>query len=812
MDILNPFKRGVLILNKLIICFGVLKRLILCTTIIMFLVFLLINDNIIGSILFSGIFILVTGYYFKVPRYLILYILGAIGFYVVTNFVLPSIGSNLFSEFIFMDKYGGLVYANMYTFLSVLIFEILEYPKEILVKIDKDDLFRERKLDLYNIRKLIKENKSNLLGVDALWGMGKTSLINHLIKEENNNYRFIVIDVLSLNLDNTIDLLIKKINFFLLKDGIRNFSASRLLAILQNKYKPLYNVLLDDDDSYYDIFESFKVGISRLRKPIIVILDDVDRINQVDHLKKLFFISEKLSNSSNSNLKFLMLYNSEKLIEQGFSEIYLQKYIPNKVRLTDITFYSILNTLIVQDIGANSFINKNRFLIEKILSRIHNRLNLLNTEEINAYFRDYHNIRTIKFFLEELESVSLTMPDSMQNQVILKETLIIACYIKHFIPEIYNSLNTNLSLLDNLKIEVDNNIVLPQGFKHKFHCGLAKYSDISLKFNRLNFMKMLVYFLLNIPEDLDSNIQSWYKYKRLETALYHYIMFGLDYQINYEQIASGLRDILKSPTWKIDAYNIFKLHFWGKDTLQVSYFYNIEPWMVYLDTYKILIYTWTKEEANLHYIKLIREYFTSKYPGISLNGDAVEFFVSLLDSIGLHKFSAVLNCYLILAFKYFYKQKSSLNEHDLLKIKRSFLKVIFDLGYTKDSYNKKNVHILNENQRLDLCITDAIEVIKMEIQFIHDNIDTFSNLKYYTYQYKLIRVTLKLLMRLKFNDALQQHKKINDVVGLPNYTDKQFNSDIRRNLYTPTDLRRELDHRIAYNKQKERNIYDNRRN
>ena len=67
-------------------------------------------------------------------------------------------------------------------------------------------------------------------------------------------------------------------------------------------------------------------------------------------------------------------------------------------------------------------------------------------------------------------------------------------------------------------------------------------------------------------------------------------------------------------------------------------------------------------------------------------------------------------------------------------------------------------------------------------------------------------------MRLKFNDALQQHKKIKDIVGLPNYTDKQFNSDIRRNLYTPTDLRRELDHRIAYNKQKERNIYDNRRN
>lgn len=65
-------------------------------------------------------------------------------------------------------------------------------------------------------------------------------------------------------------------------------------------------------------------------------------------------------------------------------------------------------------------------------------------------------------------------------------------------------------------------------------------------------------------------------------------------------------------------------------------------------------------------------------------------------------------------------------------------------------------------------------------------------------------------MRLKFNDELQQHHLKNDVVGLPNYTDKQFNSDIRRNLYTPADLRRELNHRVAYNKQKERSRYDNR--
>ena len=202
-------------MNKLISYFGVFKRIILCITIIMFLVLLLVNTNdVIGNILFFGIVLLVAGYYFKFPHYLVLYVLSIIGFSVVTIFVLPSIGINLYFGYIFIDKYKILVYANMYIYLMILIFEILEYPNKIVLKIRQDELFKERKFDLYNIKRLIKDNQSNILGIDAAWGMGKTSLINNLIREEKNNCRFIVIDVLSLNFDNTIDFLIKKLISF----------------------------------------------------------------------------------------------------------------------------------------------------------------------------------------------------------------------------------------------------------------------------------------------------------------------------------------------------------------------------------------------------------------------------------------------------------------------------------------------------------------------------------------------------------------------------------------------------------------------
>ena len=79
------------------------------------------------------------------------------------------------------------------------------------------------------------------------------------------------------------------------------------------KISTFYNIFLNSDDSYYDIFISIQSDIRRLDKPIIVVLDDVDRVDRISDIKRLFYIIEKLSNCSNGKIKFIVQYNSLEL-------------------------------------------------------------------------------------------------------------------------------------------------------------------------------------------------------------------------------------------------------------------------------------------------------------------------------------------------------------------------------------------------------------------------------------------------------------------------------------------------------------------
>ena len=261
------------------------KRLILLVSILIFINTIIINTtDIISKMMLFSLLVLINGFCFNIPKYILLYTSLVISFLCVTQIILPSIDVYIFTYDILMSRYSSLIYANV--IVAIIIFVAQLKNKHNYYHIDDNDLFDARKIDLDNIRGLIKNNTSNILGIDASWGMGKTYLVKQLIRYEKDNYRFIVIDLLSMNLDNIVDILISKINSYLYDDGIYNFNTSRLLSIIQKKYKPFYNIFLNSDDSYYDIFGSIQSDIRRLDKPIIVVLDDVDRVDRISDIKR----------------------------------------------------------------------------------------------------------------------------------------------------------------------------------------------------------------------------------------------------------------------------------------------------------------------------------------------------------------------------------------------------------------------------------------------------------------------------------------------------------------------------------------------
>ena len=69
--------------------------------------------------------------------------------------------------------------------------------------------------------------------------------------------------------------------------------------------------VLNIDDSYSTIIDNLAKDINQLSRGIIVIYEDIDRINDIVLLKKIFYISEKLSDTQNT--KIIYQYNSLEL-------------------------------------------------------------------------------------------------------------------------------------------------------------------------------------------------------------------------------------------------------------------------------------------------------------------------------------------------------------------------------------------------------------------------------------------------------------------------------------------------------------------
>lgn len=795
------------------VCERYKKRLISLVSILIFINIIIINTtDIISKIMLFCLLVLINGFCFNIPKYILLYVSLVISFFCVTQIILPSIDVYTFTYDILMSSYSSLIYANFIVVIIIFVAQLVKRQDFYNIE-DNNNLFDARKIDLDNIRGFIKNNTSNILGIDASWGMGKTYLVKQLIRYEKDNYRFIVIDLLSMNLDNIVDILISKINSYLYDDGIYNFNASRLLSIIQKKYKPFYNIFLDSDDTYYDIFGSIQLDIRHLIKPIIVVLDDVDRVDRISDIKRLFYIIEKLSNCNNGKIKFIIQYNSLELEKKGLDSLYLQKYIPNKLRLTNVTFIDIVNTVLSTEGNKYNFINENRFLLDKIVERIEDKDSIFfDKKELDQYLSIHCNIRAIKYFLEEIEGLSKSQAINLKNRHELRESLILACYIKYFIPDIYNNFIPSISLWDNLKIDNGNSWISISDIKADLELGIIDKNIVSLKYNKNNFVKMLVYLLLGIDRELtkdDSNLKKWYHDKRIEYGLYHFIFLGLDYYIGYEKTAILLTNILKSQTWDKDIRNIFQKHMIDIRLSAVNSMVGIDLWALYLKSFQVIAYNWSDNETQLQYIKLVRSYFNSLIMVPILKSSAIDFFVKLCDSISLYKLNTVLYCYLILAYKHLYKFTLNLQEIDLIILKTSYLKMLVTLGFIRD-YNvgQINPNDINDSQ-LNSIIDDAINDINQSILYFNEHIVEFNNLQYYIYQFKLIRVSLKLLRRIQVNRILE-NINIDRNNRMPEYTDKQFNSDIRRNLYKPDDLIKNLEDHVLYNERVRRRTNDNR--
>ena len=563
-------------INKLL---ELLIRFIVVTILIVIFIFIFKLPFYFDVILFFLLWILLLCYrVYKAYELAIIVLFSYISVLFLTGYL---IGDELIlTDVLFLpDGINGALGEKtkfVFSFLNIcfILFTFEWITNKHIELIINDELFKSRSKDLEKIKLEIRHNQ--ILGINSEWGNGKSLIINHLISDTDmiNSYDFIKIDILSMNLDQLIDYLLQQIDKSLKNQGIYTLTSKYLNGYINNSYYGrILSKVLNMEDSYSSIIEELSKDISQLERSIIVIYEDLDRIDDLALLRKIFYISEKLASNKNSKIKFIYQYNSIELNKRGLDNRFLQKYIPQNIRLTHLSFEDIWNSLLESKPDKYKELKKwTRKIIgfaEVPLYYISNPEEFSRDLELAEFKRENYTVRNIELFMNLLIS----------NISIIKESelLIKVLYIKIFCPEFYNNISTYKNLNDNFQISLNDDLImlskeLIMNDISGFNRCVISYSSHNLLTScsysnkRLNFQTLISYSILNIyrleylKNTNEMNIHSqnneeFVKYKKFELELYYLIESGLNRYDEYHKLGN----LLSQKIEKIDSSDEFEL-------------------------------------------------------------------------------------------------------------------------------------------------------------------------------------------------------------------------------------------------------------
>ena len=338
----------------------------------------------------------------------------------------------------------------IYAFLLLAIFLTVLVKKVSMKKGNTviENYFSERKYDLERLCEYI--NKFPMVGLNSIWGDGKTYLYKLFKEKYDKEYYHASICVMTLTIDSIEQFIANEINYILEKNMIFSRTSKKFNSLLQNDIFYGFGNLFLKNSSYTEIFRELIQDVEKLERPILITFEDIDRIQEKETIYKIFAISELLTSES-KRMKILFQYDEDRLL--GILEEekkYIEKYVPYKVELTPIGFARALKVLLSNGKKQNRYSNISEkdlaFLTQDVISDHHidKTFGTNWSFSIHAYF----SIRTITLFLDELEKLLEKNPAYSEN----KRIVISFLYIKHFLPDYYDEISFETRFIDSCNI------------------------------------------------------------------------------------------------------------------------------------------------------------------------------------------------------------------------------------------------------------------------------------------------------------------------------------------------------------------------
>ena len=326
-----------------------------------------------GIILILGILIFINYYFYKkivmiirknyVNRinYYLSIILIFLTFFNIENFkeVIKIINQNIknnFNQEIFLEiknilntvSYFYLFYFILFIgiiFLLTIIYNIFKNRKiNKKVKENNEEIkllsFREKEKD--KLKSMIENKKISSILIEAEIGNGKTTLINSLFKDLQNEE----IIYLKLPLIKSVDEL--KRNLFLelqkifLKNDLDNQFINAFLDNISAFKLGFLEINFGKKENMWNTIKKLQNTLKELDKNIIVVLDDIERENDANKIyESILFLGELSECFKDTKTTTLLLvqysYLEDKLKEINKNTLYLEKYYKYKFKLNEPT-------------------------------------------------------------------------------------------------------------------------------------------------------------------------------------------------------------------------------------------------------------------------------------------------------------------------------------------------------------------------------------------------------------------------------------------------------------------------------------------
>lgn len=360
--------------------------------------------------------------------------------------------SLLFSKDIKCAKNMGILSALFgLSFSMALLFRFgrwLDYytGKQPYISWDDRNYFPQRARDLERVIECLRRKETSSIGVEAVWGDGKSFLMEGVREKlEDEGYILITIDVMAIRLDNFPEYLIHELDATLFQHGRLSINSRALKHIIKASKLDVLSLLLGNAESWYaKLFDAFRAELLDLDRDIVLVYEDIDRIDDVKGIKNILYLSEKLTVENkewvNSSIKVIYQYNAQHMRALGFDGAFLEKYIQNRIPLTRLSVSDLVRSIQIRDLPEEKHLkNDDIFKLPPYLYLGRRAFFTQEQEWMAQYFVDRFTIRRTKNFLQahafRLENLHIRLSKEQRS-------LIIAfTFIEYFLPNVYDSIN-----------------------------------------------------------------------------------------------------------------------------------------------------------------------------------------------------------------------------------------------------------------------------------------------------------------------------------------------------------------------------------